>query len=336
MKILIYADPHFSTYSSILRKRGNNFSFRLENLIDTINFVEQTGVERNCDRIVCLGDFFDKSSLSAEEISALSAINWSNIPHIYLVGNHEISRADNTMSSAMAFELLPNSMVVSSPQVEEFQDFQLCYLPYILTGKKETLENYLGTSSKKRVIFSHNDIAGIEYGKYTSEQGFDVSDIIKNCFLFFNGHLHNHSTYSNLINVGNITGNNFTEDGFKYKHVCLLFDTSTMTYEKIENPYATKFIQLNYPCDLENLPSNSVLLLQCNCDDVSKIKSELEGNNKVLDYKLNVVMSNQKVATFQERKNNIDYKQVFVDTVYNILGNDNIVKSELEVIVSGI
>lgn len=336
MKILIYADPHFSTYSSILRKRGEIFSYRLENLIDTITFVEKVGIDKGCDRIVCLGDFFDKSSLTAEEISALTTIRWSTLPHIYLVGNHEISRADNTMSSALALQLLPNSMVISTPQVEDFDGFQLCYLPYVLTSKKEILQDYFGNSNKKRIIFSHNDIAGIDYGKYTSEQGFDVKDIVENSYLFFNGHLHNNSVYSNLINVGNITGNNFTEDGFKYKHCCYILDTITMTYEMIENPYATKFIQLKYPCDFNIIPPNSVVLVECRCEDISSIKKELGKNDNVIDYKLNVVMSNQTTTTFSERKSSIDYKQMFVNTVYDILGKDDIVKSEVEGIVNGI
>lgn len=77
MKIFIYADPHWSQYSSILRQRGERYSKRLENLIDSVNWVERTAEEQECSKIVCLGDFFDKAELNAEELTALSEVKWS-------------------------------------------------------------------------------------------------------------------------------------------------------------------------------------------------------------------------------------------------------------------
>ena len=44
---------------------------------------------------------------------------------------------------------------------------------------------------KNRIILSHNDLAGLQLGKYISKTGFDINDIDKNCALFINGHLHN-------------------------------------------------------------------------------------------------------------------------------------------------
>ena len=70
-KILICGDIHFSTYSSILRKRGEFYSERLENLLWSINWVEKTAEDNKCNRIIYLGDFFDKASLDSEELTAL-------------------------------------------------------------------------------------------------------------------------------------------------------------------------------------------------------------------------------------------------------------------------
>ena len=39
---LIVGDVHWSEYSSIYRKRGTKFSKRLENLINTVNWIEET------------------------------------------------------------------------------------------------------------------------------------------------------------------------------------------------------------------------------------------------------------------------------------------------------
>ena len=89
MKLLLYSDPHWCEYSSIIRSRGEKYSTRLENEINTINWVQRLAEDKNCNRIICLGDFFDKESLNSEEISALSEIRWSSIPNYFIVGNHE-------------------------------------------------------------------------------------------------------------------------------------------------------------------------------------------------------------------------------------------------------
>ena len=86
MKIGIIGDIHFCEYSSILRTRGDKFSTRLENCIKSINWAED--LTRNCDKVIYLGDFFDKSSLNASELTAFSEINFNIVPHSFLVGNH--------------------------------------------------------------------------------------------------------------------------------------------------------------------------------------------------------------------------------------------------------
>ena len=68
MKILLYTDVHFNTYSSILRKRGDKFSKRLETLISSLNWIERIGEEQNVDLEICLGDFFDSPNLTAEKL----------------------------------------------------------------------------------------------------------------------------------------------------------------------------------------------------------------------------------------------------------------------------
>ena len=66
MKLGLYTDVHFSKYSSIIQSRGDKYTTRLENCIDSINWVEE--VLKDCDKIVCLGDFFDKAFVDAEVI----------------------------------------------------------------------------------------------------------------------------------------------------------------------------------------------------------------------------------------------------------------------------
>ena len=84
-KICIWGDNHWSQYSSILRKRGDKYSVRLENSISSLNWVENLATSQGCSFVVCTGDFFDAAVLKAEELTALEDIKWNNLPHMFLV-----------------------------------------------------------------------------------------------------------------------------------------------------------------------------------------------------------------------------------------------------------
>ena len=49
MKILLYTDNHFCTNSSIINSRGENYSPRLTNQIESLNWVEQLAIKENCN-----------------------------------------------------------------------------------------------------------------------------------------------------------------------------------------------------------------------------------------------------------------------------------------------
>ena len=101
MKVCICGDVHWCTYSSILRKRGIRYSLRLENLIDSVNWVIDTAASSGCTDLFFLGDFFDASVLTAEEISALSELKWNNSVYTsFIVGNHEMGTSDLSFSTA--------------------------------------------------------------------------------------------------------------------------------------------------------------------------------------------------------------------------------------------
>ena len=42
MKIGVVGDVHWCAYSSILRSRGNKYSIRIENLIKSVNWAEES------------------------------------------------------------------------------------------------------------------------------------------------------------------------------------------------------------------------------------------------------------------------------------------------------
>ena len=73
-------------------------------------------------------------------------------------------------------------------------------------------------------------------GPFISKTGFTIEDIENNCDLFINGHLHNGMKITNkIINLVNLTGQNFSEDALRYEHKIMILDTHTLEYKYIIN-----------------------------------------------------------------------------------------------------
>lgn len=336
-KILICGDIHFSTYSSILRKRGEFYSERLENLLWSINWVEKTAEDNKCNRIIYLGDFFDKASLDSEELTALQDIKWSsNIIHYFLVGNHEMGRQDLAYSSAHLLNLIPNSAVIDQPTTTLLEDYYLTFIPYILESNRKPLIEYLkDVSPQKNLIFSHNDLKGINYGQFISKDGFDIEEINSNCKYYFNGHIHNGEWISStILNVGNLTGQNFSEDAFRYTHGITIYDTETDKLTHLENPFAYNFYKIekiddNF-CNL-SFKRNAVLSIKCRESKVKDIKEFLDNNPYVANYRIITIPEEKDVSKIEvEDLTHKDYIEEFKNYVIENIGKSDALFSELQ------
>lgn len=339
MRFLLYSDPHWGQYSSIVRIRdANGFSRRLNVLVDTLNWVEETAESYNCDCVLCLGDFFDKESLNGEELTALNNINFLNISHGTLVGNHEMSSNNLSESSAHLFNLIPNYTVFDKPTAYDVDGVEICFLPYVLDRNIKTINEYFGEKTKTRVIFSHNDIKGIQMGQIVSTYGLEISDIADNSDIFFNGHLHNGAEIvpDKVINIGSICGMNFNEDAFKYAHNAVVFDTKTMTYAYIENPYSFNFYKVDLVGDFSYdrlnaiSKSNAVVSFRVdekNYDDLSKW---LETAENIITYKIFTVAENGDIhETEQPEVLQVDHISQFKKYVHEHIGVSDIIDEEL-------
>jgi len=252
MKILIYTDNHWATNTSVLRQRGEVYSLKLENQIKSINWVNSVAKEK-CDKIICLGDFFDKPELNAEELTALKEIEVRE--HEFIVGNHEVNSNDLKYSSAHIFSGF--SKVYSQIETFSIGETQFLVLPYSTESTRPHLKDLidtLGLDRERLIILSHNDIKDLQYGYYKSTIGYPKQDILDNCRLFINGHIHNSGTFNDkIINVGSLTGINFSNDSDRYDNRVLILDTETYEIESITNPYSLEFYkaELNTEEDVE-------------------------------------------------------------------------------------
>ena len=350
MKIGICGDVHVSKHSSIVRGRGSKYSQRLENIIESINWFEDICEKQNCDIVVYLGDFFDSATLDAESITALQDILWCNKPHYFLVGNHEIARNDSIFSSAHMFKINHNLHVIDSVKYLNLEsDVNILFLPYILESNRLPLVDYIDITGynkgKDTIILSHNDIAGIQMGPYMSKEGFSKDEILNNCKLFINGHLHNYSTENNIINIGNLTGQNFSEDGFKYPHQVMILDTSKRYFDYVENPYALYFYKIDVTSsndvvsDMNNYIANfnnrCVLTVKTNLENEEFVRNIINNESKIIDSRV-LIDINSKSNT-GENSNfdsiSIDHLKKFVEYVESNISSDELVREELSIIV---
>ncbi len=349
MRILVVGDVHWSQYSSILRKRGKKYSYRLENLIQSVNYVENLSYASACDLIVYLGDFFDRAEINSEELSALKEIEWSNKQHYFLVGNHEAGRGNLLYNSADIFNLA-NFEVIKEIKNVHIDDFtRLSFIPYILEENRKPINEILEPFPYKTIIFSHNDIKGFAMGNFISQEGFDIVDIDKNCDLYLNGHLHNGSKVTDkIINVGNLTGQNFSEDAFKYDHSVVLLDTDDLSCAVYLNIYALNFYKLDFTVNNDidyinkvssEMKSNCVATIKCYEDDLDYLRKRFDPSCKddLIPYNCNMIetrfiVQSKNIKTVKDKEEivSINHLDQFKQYMIELYGKNDILMNELQ------
>ena len=173
---------------------------------------------------------------------------------------------------------------------------------------------------------------------FLSTDGFPVTDIYSTCDLFVNGHLHNGEALNDkMINLGNLTGQNFSEDAFKYKHQIMILDTDTLQYELIENPFSLKFYKLTSPTQICNLKNNAVVSIKVVQDEVIITKQLLEDSQNILESRLLLETETGTVTTNspQLELTRTDHIQQFTQFVFDTIGTSDIIKEELTIISGG-
>lgn len=333
MKIGICGDIHYCVNSSLVTGKGETYSKRIENCINSINWFED--FTKNCDINIYLGDFFDKSSLCAEELTSLNSIKWNKNIKYFLVGNHEMGQADLTTNSVNALSNIGN--VIDTPCMIYGDD--IGFLPYILNSDRKPLKSYFSSDKLPKYIFSHNDLKGIQMGSFVSKEGFDISEVRPECKMFFNGHIHNGSKISNnILNVGNLTGQNFSEDALKYQHRIYILDTETNEIEDYLNPFAFNFIKVKInslnQLDLSTI-DNIVLSAICNADNAVALKTDIDNCPKIVVSRINIIsdVTSSSDTELLKKDLQVDHIKQFVEYMIEHIGDNDIVKAELEEII---
>jgi len=342
-KVLIFSDVHWSTTSSVIKKRGTKYSTRLEHLINSMNWVNKLAEDEDCSFMICAGDMMDQSACNDEEITATREIEWNDLNCYFLCGNHESSVNDLSFSTVKLFEG-KNHFIIDNPYLLEPKNTttQIHFIPYIVESDRTDLANYLTNvdKSKKQVVISHNDIAGIQYGGFTSKLGFNITEIENNVDLYLNGHLHNSEFITKkILNVGSLSAHNFTNDSFNYKYGAWILDLDTLELKFFENPYAFNFykIEINDSKDLkvlDTLKESAVVTIKYNEALDKEVKQLVQLNKNIIYCRYIIKKDIVSTSLIESNISNltVDYITKFAELALEKLENTQILSDELAII----
>ena len=331
MKIFMYSDLHISKTSSIfpLTSKNHKYTYRQNMIIELGKYLSNLIDELRPDLIVNLGDTFDQHTVTSYDIDVASeffkCFRYLNIPHLVLVGNHEMINAD--FNAIKILSNINNITVITEPTKtgtatllcdnNNNEQISLAFMPYM--ESRDITEFPDGD-----FLFSHLDIMGMKIrGDYEMETGVTSNQLSK-YKLVFNGHIHKSSIKGNVINVGSISTHSFSDDNDSVPQ-CYIFDTDTLNLTSFKPTMCPLFRKFEIKDDLSELHSyisgldnNYKYILQVSCpfDLKEDVKQELDNSNNVIASRLNVRADKTKKAEENVDiavESNVDVKKSFIE-----------------------
>jgi hypothetical protein len=299
MKIFIYSDLHISKTSSILPMTSDNkYTYRQNMILETGRYLAKIVESTKPDLIINLGDTFDMHIISSYDVKVASEFfksfnATSEIPHLVLVGNHEM--INTSFNAVELLDNIPNIQVINEPITLKFGKEDNCeelaFLPYC--NYKDIIEFPEG-----RFLFSHQDIQGsVIRGNFALPEGIDRKVLLDKYRFVFNGHIHKPSIKDNIITVGSVTTHSFSDDENSIPQ-CYIFDTKTLDLQVIPikgvRPLFRK-ISIESIDDLDNIfvefrNTGFKYVIQCSCpfDLRDIVKEKLDNCDFIVAHRISI------------------------------------------------
>ena len=256
--------------------------------------------EKGCGLIINDGDFLDSDVIKSETSHVIAEIFKDNAQEeILLLGNHEMRDANGQFNSLSILSNYPKLRVINKLTKITLSDgTNLIFQPY--TSKMENIKkltDLLDETKGKKILFSHLTYSNLPDVYMPGLGEIDYNVVKDRADLIFNGHIHTAFETANFIQVGTLTGLNFSDDYTYHRPGVIIFNTETLTWERIENPKAILYQKTNVT-NLKNLKDldRSIIRVDCPAGQSEKIREQLE-KVKCLRYKLKVLVDeNTKVV----------------------------------------
>lgn len=260
--------------------------------------------------ILDLGDLADSYNLRAEEITAISqALSYNkSIPEYHILGNHERLDETGTINSINFVENIRNHHIIKSVSQGSIDGLDATYIPYGIyeDGCFDNLES-------TKYAFSHIDIFGSDTGGWSLKSGLSPTYISSKFGLTVNGHIHNGSWVmpNKILNLGALSGQNFSSKVINWKPSVLIIDTDTDELKFVENPYALNFI--NKTCETVSDVLAVTKSLDKNLSYAIQLKvpvAIVEDAHKILDGQSNILVNRIMTLIDKSELGGLTYEEI--------------------------
>ena len=233
MKIALVTDTHFGA-----RNDNQYFSDYFYKFYEEIFFPKL--IEENITTVVHLGDVMDRRKFVSYKTATdfrkkfLNKVEEFNLDLHIIIGNHDTYYKNTSEVNSMEELVGDRFKVYSNPEVVEFDEFPILFIPWINQNNYNLSMKAL-KSSTASTIMGHLDINGfaMNKGQILEQHGYD-RQIFSRFETVFTGHFHHKSDDGQIYYLGSpyeIFWND--ADDPKGFHI---FDTETRELERVINP----------------------------------------------------------------------------------------------------
>jgi len=307
-KLLIFSDLHLHNH-----KRSNE---RLDDCLQTLNWIFETAEKREVPYIICVGDLFHTRQkvdvLTYQRAFELFEQHNKSKIHL-LIGNHDMWYEHNwDVSSIIPLGVLPHVNVVIAPTTVDIDGFPVSFLPYT----KDPIESLKKIKSRE-LLFAHVAVNGailntrantfseefIEHDGEMVKIDNKVFDGWKRVFL---GHYHHHQEITKQMwYVGSPLQLSYGE-AFDKKYI-IIYDTDTDTPELVENNFSPKHFVIN-PEQINHYQFGKRAFIRIQVSDINSPEN-LEIQNSVL----NLCENASEIKIEPTKKKIVENKQLVED-----------------------
>jgi len=194
-----------------------------------LSWLDRLIKDQKPDLVINLGDTWDTHSVIRSEIACefmkhVYKTLDQNIPYVYLVGNHDMYKPNDSKYHAMLpyKDKIQNLYVVD----EICELFDMTFVPYQHDGSKfpkKTLP----------IVVCHQTFLGADYGPIRATEGVDPFSI-EGCEIIISGHIHTRSVLGPVIYVGSP----FSQSASDIDQVkgITIFDSGTFAQTFVQTP----------------------------------------------------------------------------------------------------
>ncbi len=243
MKIAILGDTHFGTRGDSTRFHEFQKDFYEQTFFP---YCEQHGI----DTVIQEGDLFDRrkfinyNTLHLARAYFFDVLAVRGMKMITFPGNHDIFWRESleVNSQALLLKDYANITSLSTPQVVELGGCKFAMVPWICDSNREEALRFLATADAD-VCIGHFEIEGFSMSAGSAPGAGLDRKMFERFTHTFSGHYHTHSIQDNIIYTG--APYELTWMDANDKKYFFVYDTETMTYEKVANPFRM-FIHTEY------------------------------------------------------------------------------------------